>query len=128
MNTTTLIILVVIAFVVIYTFMKRRANADVRSIPAMQMEEAMKDKTGKSFVDVRESGEYKSGHVAGMKNIPLSQFSRRLNEIPRDDEVYVMCRSGHRSMQAAKILKGAGYQNIVNVSGGISAWRGPIKK
>ncbi|MCI0181815.1 Thiosulfate sulfurtransferase GlpE [Acidibacillus sp. S0AB] len=128
MHSTTLIILAVIVFLIVYTAMKRRGGAGVRSIPASQLEEAMKSKNGKSFLDVREPGEYRGGHVAGMKNLPLSQLSSRLSEVPKDHEVYVMCRSGHRSMQAANILKKAGYVNVINVSGGISAWHGPIKK
>lgn len=128
MNTTTLILLIIAVFLVVYTFTKRKAGVGVRSISTSQLEEALKSKEGKTFLDVREPGEYKSGHVPGMKNIPLSQLSRRLNEIPKGSEVYLMCRSGHRSVQAARILKGAGYENIINVAGGITAWRGPVKK
>lgn len=75
------------------------------------------------LIDVREPSEYKSGHAKGAKNIPLSQLQRRVNEIPRDREVFLICQSGHRSMQAAHVLQQQGLEKVVNVTGGTSIWR-----
>ena len=85
---------------------------------------ATKKTAGIQFIDVREPGEYKSGHVPGFRNVPLGQIKNRLDELPKEAEVVLMCRSGARSMMAAKLLKKNGYQKIVNVSGGISQWTG----
>lgn len=75
------------------------------------------------LIDVREQDEYKEGHVARAKNLPLSQLDKRLKEIPKDKQVYLICRSGNRSSQAVGILRQAGYTQIQNVRGGMIAWQ-----
>ena len=70
------------------------------------------------ILDVREVGEYKAGHINGSKNIPLSELWNRMNEIPKNKPVYIHCRSGQRSYYALKYLKGHGYKDIYNISGG----------
>ncbi len=75
------------------------------------------------LIDVREPHEYKNGHARRAKNIPLSQIQQRVNEVPRDREVFLICQSGHRSMQAATFLHQQGLEKIVNVTGGTSIWR-----
>ena len=70
------------------------------------------------ILDVREVGEYKAGHISGSKNIPLSDLWNRMNEIPKNKPVYIHCRSGQRSYYALKYLKGHGYKDIYNISGG----------
>lgn len=76
-----------------------------------------------ALIDVREDWEYRGGHAKGAKNIPLSQLSQRLQEIPQDREVLLICQSGHRSMQAAQFLQQQGRNNVVNVKGGTTLWR-----
>lgn len=75
------------------------------------------------LIDVREVGEFSRGHAKGARNIPLSQFNRRFKEIPADKDVLLICQSGNRSMQAAHLLKGQGYERVSNVSGGTTVWR-----
>lgn len=69
------------------------------------------------IVDVRESLEFKRGHVKGSINIPLSEFRERMSEIPKDEPVYLMCRTGQRSYNAIKILKHNGYHQVFNIAG-----------
>jgi rhodanese-related sulfurtransferase len=78
-------------------------------------------------VDVREPSEVAAGYIAGAMNIPLGQLSNRLNEIPKDKEVLLYCRSGNRSKQAAQILFDHGYQNVSHLKGGILSWTGALK-
>lgn len=73
------------------------------------------------LLDVREDYEWATGHVPGATHISLGELSQRAAEIPRDQAVYVICRSGHRSAQAAQALTGAGWQAI-NVAGGMREW------
>ena len=73
--------------------------------------------SGATFVDVREENEYANGHLVGAVNIPLSQLRERMSEIPKDKPVYVHCRSGQRSYNAVMALQGAGFDNVINVSG-----------
>lgn len=70
------------------------------------------------ILDVREVGEYKAGHINGSKNIPLSELWNRMKEIPKNKPVYIHCRSGQRSYYALKYLKGHGYKDVYNISGG----------
>ncbi|MDT2758028.1 rhodanese-like domain-containing protein [Enterococcus asini] len=76
------------------------------------------------LLDVRTPSEYRGGHIAAAKNVPLNKianYQQRQNE-----PVYVICQSGMRSKQAAKILKNKGY-DVVNVTGGMNRWNGPIR-
>ncbi|MFT4106725.1 MAG: FAD-dependent oxidoreductase [Lacrimispora sp.] len=69
------------------------------------------------IIDVREPYEYERGHIKGAFNIPLSQLRERTGEIPKDRTVYLHCRTGQRSYNAALALQHLGFQNIVNVAG-----------
>ncbi|MDG5789730.1 rhodanese-like domain-containing protein [Evansella sp. AB-P1] len=80
------------------------------------------------FLDVREVNEYNEGHIEGMLNIPLSVLDTEYNEIPKDNTVVIICRSGNRSLQAANILKDLGYSKLINVTGGMLNWNGNVIK
>ena len=76
---------------------------------------------GAFLLDVREPDEWKAGHAPGARHIPLGDLSARGAEIPRDTEVYVICRSGARSARATQALTGAGWQAL-NVTDGMQGW------
>lgn len=78
------------------------------------------------IVDVRESSEYRSGHIPRAKHIALSQLLHRLREVPKDKMVVVVCRSGSRSSRAAELLMAAGFRNVYNMQGGMQRWTGPV--
>lgn len=69
------------------------------------------------IIDVREKYEYEEGHIKGAVNIPLSEFRKRLDEIPTDKPVYVHCRSGQRSYNAIIALQNLGFKNLYNIAG-----------
>ena len=73
------------------------------------------------LVDVREPHEYAAGHVPGAVLIPMSVLPVRVEEIPRDRTVYVVCQVGGRSGQVAAWLAPQGF-DVVNVAGGTQAW------
>jgi rhodanese-related sulfurtransferase len=73
------------------------------------------------ILDVREPHELEQARLAGAQHIPLGSLVERLDEVPRDRTVYVMCHVGGRSTQAAAYLEAHGI-DAVNVSGGILAW------
>jgi len=74
------------------------------------------------LLDVREPDEWEAGHAPGARHIPLGELGARSEEIPRDAEVYVICRSGARSARAAQALTGAGWQAL-NVADGMHGWQ-----
>jgi rhodanese-related sulfurtransferase len=73
------------------------------------------------LLDVREDDEWAAGHVPGASHIPLSQLGGRTGELPHDKEIFVICRSGHRSARVTQALNGAGWQAL-NVAGGMQDW------
>jgi rhodanese-related sulfurtransferase len=78
-------------------------------------------------LDVRNPDEWNDdlGHIDGARQIPLAELPARANEVAewRDKPVVVVCRVGGRSQRAAEWLAGAGYRQVMNLEGGMVAWR-----
>jgi phage shock protein E len=70
---------------------------------------------GATLVDVRSVGEFANANAVGTVNIPLSELSSRLNEIPKDKPVVVCCASGTRSGMAKLLLLKNGYRQVHNI-------------
>jgi rhodanese-related sulfurtransferase len=73
------------------------------------------------LLDVREDDEWAAGHAPEATHIPLGDLGARTGELPVDQEIYVICRSGGRSGRATQALNGAGWR-AVNVAGGMQDW------
>lgn len=69
------------------------------------------------IIDVREVSEFKKGHIRGAKNIPLGELIKRQDEIPKDETVYMTCRTSTRSYYAIQMLRKYGFKNLVNIEG-----------
>ncbi|MDR0269964.1 rhodanese-like domain-containing protein [Paenibacillus sp.] len=80
------------------------------------------------FIDVREVSEYRAEHIEGFKLIPLSQLEVRYDEIDRNKETVVICRSGGRSYNACEFLSSYGYSKLYNMIGGMMAWQSETVK
>jgi rhodanese-related sulfurtransferase len=76
---------------------------------------------GVTVIDVRNPDEYEEKHLAGAVLIPLGELEDRLDEVPRDTHLYVICAAGARSLRAAEALVDAGY-DAVSVAGGTNGW------
>lgn len=74
-----------------------------------------------TVIDVREPYEYADGHVPGAQLVPLMSVPQRVDELPADRPVYLICQVGARSAQAAEYLAGRGVE-AVNVDGGTAEW------
>jgi len=74
------------------------------------------------LVDVREDFEWRQGHAAGARHIPLLELPARLAELSRETPVYLICASGNRSGRAAEFLGRNGFARAINVRGGTVAW------
>ncbi len=81
-----------------------------------------KQQAGAFFLDVRTEAEYAEAHIADSVLIPLDELQNRLAEVPRDQDVVVICRSGARSREGAALLQKAGFTRITCLSGGLLAW------
>ena len=106
----------------------KEEKAVKNGIPQMTVKELKqrRDAGEDVFVlDVREPYEYQIAQIGG-KLIPQNDVPQRLNEIPRDREVVVHCKSGGRSQRIAEFLKQSGYSQVVNLAGGILAWSDQI--
>ncbi|SES03092.1 Rhodanese-related sulfurtransferase [Gracilibacillus ureilyticus] len=77
-----------------------------------------------SVLDVRESAEYAFGHIPGAVNIPLGELEERFEELNKDEEIHVICRTGSRSDLAAQKLSEKGFKHVKNVVPGMSSWEG----
>ena len=86
-----------------------------RQVPVTKVRELVEESA--FIVDVREPHEYSRGHLTTAVNIPLSQIRDRFDEIPKDQPVYLHCRSSQRSYNALLALQNAGYDNVVNIAG-----------
>ncbi|GGS01271.1 rhodanese-like domain-containing protein [Deinococcus sedimenti] len=94
--------------------------ATYTTIPVQDLRAAQEK--GEYVLDVRTDAEYREGHVPGAALLPLADLGTRMNEVPKDRPVYVICRSGNRSAQASAQLVKAGYTRVFNVDGGMNAW------
>lgn len=74
-----------------------------------------------TLIDVREPRERAICHIGGQL-IPLGTLAGRLGELDPDAHIVVYCRSGGRSANAVKAMRGAGFENVRNLNGGILAW------
>ena len=77
---------------------------------------------GAFFLDVRTQQEWDQGHIAKSTLIPLDDLQDRLSELPRDQDIVVICRSGARSKEGAAILRQAGFTRVTCMTGGLQAW------
>jgi uncharacterized protein len=114
-NIWTLALVVLLIFSVMVIASKSKEGIAVKDILTLP-DDAL-------LIDVREQDEFTDGHVERAKNLPLSQLEQRLKDIPKDKQVFLICRSGRRSSQALKYLRNAGYSNIQSIRGGMIAWQ-----
>lgn len=94
------------------------STASYEDIDGTKLLELLKD-SNTVVVDVRELGEYQSGHIDKSILIPLGQLPNQLNQLDKNKTIVVVCASGARSAQAAQFLIDNGFTNVKNLQGGI---------
>jgi rhodanese-related sulfurtransferase/TusA-related sulfurtransferase len=75
-------------------------------------------------LDVREAAEFAFNHIPNAITIPLGELEDRIAELPRENEIFVICRTGNRSDFAAQKLTENGFSKVFNVVPGMSEWTG----
>jgi rhodanese-related sulfurtransferase len=114
--------LVALVVLVVYLIASATGGAATGVAREINVDEAYQEyQNGTFVVDVRTQEEWDEYHVPNVPLIPLDQLPDRLNEIPKDKEILVICRSGNRSQEGRDILLSAGYQ-ATSVTGGIKEW------
>jgi rhodanese-related sulfurtransferase len=104
--------------------MSRNTTA-ASSLPSeISVEEAVaKQQAGAFILDVREPSEWNDAHIAGATLIPLGELQARVNELPKDKEIVVVCRSGNRSAEGRDILLNSGFTQVTSMAGGLNQWK-----
>jgi adenylyltransferase/sulfurtransferase len=97
-------------------------NNESMEISAIEVKERMDKGDEFLLIDVRETQEYEICNIEGAKLIPLSEFEARFPEIPQDADIVIHCKMGGRSMNAQHFLLSKGYDKVLNMTGGITAW------
>lgn len=98
----------------------------MKEITTKEVEQLLQNGNSLNIIDVREVEEVVAGKLPGAVNIPLGLLEFRMNELEKDQEYIIVCRSGARSARATQFLESYGY-NVTNMTGGMLAWEGPVE-
>ena len=98
------------------------APAGVPTISVRELKTKMDMKEALTLIDVREPYEYEIARIDGSRLIPLGELETHVSELPRTGTLVLQCHSGGRSEHAVRMLQEAGFENALNLVGGIDAW------
>ncbi len=123
METNQLIFWIAAAFLLAVFFRRMWRRRMVKNYTARELAERLKDGTPVVLLDVRTTGEHRSGNIKNSLHIPLHELRRRLQELEkhRRQEIICYCQSGSRSLSAAALLVKEGFA-AANLRGGMSEW------
>jgi hydroxyacylglutathione hydrolase len=97
--------------------------AEIPQIAAPDLRERLAGGEPIFLLDVRTESEYDAGHVEGATRILGGELPKHLDNLPRDRPIAIICRSGYRSNVAASVLTRAGFEDVMNVTGGLVGWQ-----
>jgi rhodanese-related sulfurtransferase len=101
---------------------------NIKEIEAAELAEWVEaDADHYKIIDVREMGEIYAGTIEGAEPMPLATVPLKMSELEKDKTLVMICRSGARSAQACAFLQQQGFDNVVNLRGGMFAWAGAGK-
>jgi len=120
-STANWITLGLVAFVVGRLFWLRRGVVSLSARDVQGLTEAGEKLV---FVDVREVDELRSGRIPGAISVPLSRLESLVKNLDPNVKTILVCATGNRSITAFQRLKAKGFTNLINMTGGMSAWSG----
>ena len=103
-------------------FVVARERATYRNVSVAEAKALIETNLSLLVLDVGSEGEYAQGHLKDAVNIPISDLSRRMNELDENSLILVYCRTGKRSAQASSALAERGFTKVFNMQGGLLAW------
>lgn len=101
---------------------KLQATQQLSQLSVCDLKTNLNKRRDAALLDVRTDGEWEAAHIEGAIHVPLPELPKRLETVPKDRPVAVMCGSGYRSSIAASLLQSAGYRQVQNVMGGMGAF------
>jgi len=106
-------------------FKTKKAYEDLSSA---EFKERITEKRSR-IIDVRTPAEFRKGHLKDAINMDLSafDFQKKIQELKKEDNYFLYCRSGARSAVAARLMSQKGFKNIFNLGNGIMSWNGPLE-
>jgi rhodanese-related sulfurtransferase len=84
---------------------------------------SMVNKQKALVIDLRDPNEFKQGHITGSRNIPYARLTEKLQELPKDGPIILVCQLGQVAGTAARQLKSQGIQDVAKLEGGLSNWK-----
>ena len=98
----------------------------IQSMSVHELSALLQETNSLYLLDVRTPAEYEIARIEGSHLLPLNELTRRLNEIPTDQNIVVICHHGVRSLSAAMYLENQLVMDIYNLSGGINEWSNQV--
>lgn len=98
------------------------ANGGALEVTAPELRQVLASGKPITLLDVREPHEWEIARIAGARLTPLSRFESFIPELNKEDEIYLYCYKGKRSMTALKKLQEAGFKHLHSLAGGIDKW------
>lgn len=117
-----LVFVSVVAYSYYTLLMPSDGGVEYGDLTVQQAHELIQARTSLVILDVRTQEEYDEGHIEGTALIPVGELATRLEELSRDDELLVYCRTGNRSSSAVSLLRDNGFTKIYHLKDGITAW------
>jgi rhodanese-related sulfurtransferase len=115
--------LVLIAIVGLFVLLQPKPAATALAAEISVAQAAKMRDQGALILDVREPSEWTQFHIPGATLIPLGDLPNRLKDVPKDRDVVVVCRTGHRSAQGRDTLLNAGFTRVTSMAGGVTEWQ-----
>lgn len=116
--------ILVIALGAFWKLQPKSSRANNTALRIISVAEAYsKYEQGIFLLDVRSPQEWEKNHIPNTTLIPLDQLPDRINEVPKDQEIMVICQSGRRSQKGRNVLLDAGFTHVSSISGGLNEWQ-----
>ncbi|MED4071984.1 rhodanese-like domain-containing protein [Priestia endophytica] len=121
MNESMFINLLIFGFILLFVFQRFIPRKGMKQITTTELKRKLEDKK-KQFIDVRTPSEFRTKHIEGFQNIPLTELRQQSHHLSKEREVFVICQSGMRSAKGSQLLRKLGFRKVTNVKGGMNTW------
>src|SRR5205807_1178303 len=104
-------------------FCRGRSETKIAALSPIELRDRLRKNENIALIDVREPFEFEIARLPNAQLLPLGEIATKFDEIPREGTAVVICKSGVRSARAIKFLRDQGFANLLNLEGGMDAWR-----